>query len=148
MDEQNGYSHTLSGRPERYVKIISKPTDGQYLPTNDINTAMDKEAIIPDKAKALEIIGYMHYSLQKHGVKPCHIALFGSFLHGNYHAESDLDMIIISEAFEGRDLSERIYMTIKAEDEVRKRYLVPMDILTKTPQEYENNQFFESEIIV
>ena len=90
----------------------------------------------------------MHSVLIKHGVKPCHIALFGSFLHGNYHAESDLDMIIISEAFEGRDDDQRIYMTIKAENEVRKRYVVPMDILLKTPQEYENQHFFESKIIV
>ena len=109
---------------------------------------MDKEAIIPDKETALEIIGYMHHSLQNNGVRPCHIALFGSFLHGNTHQESDLDMIVISETFEGKDLSARIYMTMKAEDEVRKRYVVPMDILLKTPQEYENQQHFESKIIV
>jgi len=109
---------------------------------------MDKEAIIPNKDKALEIILYMHTVLQKHGVKPCQIALFGSFLHGNYHAESDLDMIIISESFEGKDLSARIYMTMNAEIEVRKRYIVPMDILLKTPQEYNSQRFFESKIIV
>ena len=111
---------------------------------------MDNAAIIPDKAKALEIIGQMHYSLQNNGVKPCHIALFGSFLHGNNHNESDLDMIIISETFEGKDLSERIYMIMNAEKEVRKRYRVPMDILLKTPQEYNNpnQKFFESKIIV
>jgi len=109
---------------------------------------MDNTAIIPDKAKALEIIGYMHTTLQKHGVKPCHIALFGSFLHGNNHKESDLDMIVISESFEGKDLSERIYMIIKAESEVRKRYIVPMDILLKTPQEYDSQKYFESKIIV
>ena len=90
----------------------------------------------------------MHGTLIKHGVKPCHIALFGSFLDGNNHAESDLDMIIISEAFEGRDDDQRIYMTINAEKEVRKRYLVPMDILLKTPEEYQNQKYFESKIIV
>jgi predicted nucleotidyltransferase len=109
---------------------------------------MDQAAIIPDKAKALEIIGDMHSTLYKYGIKPCHIALFGSFLHGNTHNESDLDMIIISESFEGKDLSERIYMIMNAESEVRKRYVVPMDILMKTPEEYRNQQFYESKIIV
>jgi len=109
---------------------------------------MDNSAIIPDKEKAIEIIEYMHSTLQKQGLKQCNIALFGSFLNGNNHKESDLDMIVISESFEGKDLSERAYMVLRAEDEVRKRYIVPMDILLKTPEEYENQNFFESKIIV
>ena len=109
---------------------------------------MDKKPIIRDKDTAYKIIIYMHSVLQKQGIKPCHIAVFGSFMDGNYHAESDLDMIIISEAFEGKDDDQRIFMTINAENEVRKRYIVPMDILLKTPEEYENQFFFESKIIV
>jgi len=109
---------------------------------------MDKEPIIKDRETALEIIGYMQQVLIKHGVNPCHIALFGSFLHGNYHAESDLDMIIISEVFEGKDLHQRIRMTLNAEKDVMKRYVVPMDILLKTPQEYNSQKYFESKIIV
>ena len=111
---------------------------------------MDKEPLIKDKETALEIIAYMRQVLIRHGVNPCNIALFGSFLHGNYHAESDLDIIVISEAFEGKDLNQRIYMTMNAEDEVRDSYHVPMDILLKTPQEYNNPQkkFFESKIVV
>jgi predicted nucleotidyltransferase len=109
---------------------------------------MDKEPLIKDKGTALEVIGYMWQALIRHGVTPCHVALFGSFLHGNYHAESDLDMIVISEAFEGKDLDQRIYMTMNAEKEVMKRYLVPMDILLKTPQEYDSQKYFESKIIV
>ena len=119
------------------------------IPTNHNNTTMDKEPLIKDKATALEIVRYMRQALLRHGVNPCRIAIFGSFLNGNYHAESDLDMIIISEAFEGKDDDQRIYMTMDAEDEVRERYLVPMDILLKTPHEYHNPKmkFFESKII-
>ena len=109
---------------------------------------MDNTAIIRDRAMVDEIINCMHATLQKYGVKPCHIALFGSFLHGNNHNESDMDIIIISEAFEGIDLSERINMTLKAEYEVRKQYVVPMDILLKTPEEYHHHNYFESKIIV
>jgi len=111
---------------------------------------MDKAAIISDRATVDKIILHMHAALQKHGVTPCHIALFGSFLHGANHNESDLDIIIISESFEGRNLNERIKMTLNAELEVRKKYVVPMDILLKTPQEYLNPKmkFVESKIIV
>jgi len=111
---------------------------------------MDKAAIIPDRATVDKIILNMHSALQKHGVNPCHIALFGSFLHGTNHNESDLDIIIISELFEGRNHNERIKMTLNAELEVRKQYVVPMDILLKTPQEYLNPKmkFVESKIMV
>ena len=111
---------------------------------------MDKEPLIKDKETALEIITYMQKVLIKQGVSPCQIALFGSFLHGNNHAESDLDMIVISEAFEGKDYDQRIYMTINAQKEVRKKYIAPMDILLKTPEEYNNPQkkFFDSKIVV
>jgi len=109
---------------------------------------MDNTAIIPNKETALEIIGQMRDALQKYGVNPCQIALFGSFLHGNTHSESDIDMIIISNSFKGKDISKRINMTIKAQSEVRKRYVVPMDILLKTPEEYENQTYFESKIII
>ena len=105
--------------------------------------------IIANKEKALEIIAYFHAALHRHGV-PCNIALFGSFLHGNYHAESDLDMIIISEKFEGKELLERLDLTRLAEREVMKKYIVPMDVLKKTPQEYNDPQrkMFESKIVI
>jgi antitoxin component HigA of HigAB toxin-antitoxin module len=123
-------------------------TNKQYLPTNENDTRMDKETIIPDKETALEIIRYMREILQKNGVTPCNIALFRSFLHKNNQVESDLDMIIVSEAFEGKDLNQRIYMTLNAEKEVYKRYVVPMDILLKTPQKYRSQKYFESKIII
>ena len=115
----------------------------------DLETAMDKRPFIADKEKAHEIIAYMHTVLHRHGV-PCNIALFGSFLHGNYHAESDLDIIIISEKFEGKGLLERLDLTMRAEEEVRVKYRVPMDVLKKSPQEYNdhNRKMFESKIII
>ena len=111
---------------------------------------MDKATVNLDKATVCEIINDMHKALEKYGVKDSHIALFGSFLNGNYHNESDIDMVIISDAFEGRNLFERVDMTLKAESDVRSRYIVPMDILLKTPQEYDFSKqaYFNSEIVV
>ena len=111
---------------------------------------MDKTAIKLDKKIVFEIINYMHTSLKKYGIADNRIALFGSFLNGNTHIDSDIDMIVISDLFEGKNLFERIEMTLKAELEVRNRYLAPMDILLKTPQEYNYSKeaYFNSEIIV
>lgn len=76
--------------------------------------------------------------------------MFGSFLNGSAHKDSDIDMIIISDSFEGKNLFERINMTLQAESDVRSRYIVPLDIILKTPKEYEYSKetYFDSEIIV
>ena len=111
---------------------------------------MDKAAVNLDKITVYRIIEDMHKTLGKYGIKDNHIALFGSFLEGNSHENSDIDMIIISNSFEGKNLFERIDMTLKAESDVRSRYIAPMDILLKTPQEYDYSKraYFNSEIII
>jgi len=111
---------------------------------------MDKTAVSLDKTTVFKIIRDMHKALGKHGIKDNHIALFGSFLNNNFHENSDIDIIIISNSFEGKDLFERINMTLKAESDVRDQYIVPMDILLKTPQEYAHSKktYFNSEIVV
>ena len=111
---------------------------------------MDKTAVNLDKFIVHDIIEEMHSALENHGVKNSRIALFGSFLNDNYHKNSDIDMIIISDLFEGKNHFERINMILKAEADVRNRYTVPMDILVKTPKEYEYSKkaHFDSKIIV
>ena len=111
---------------------------------------MDKATLNLDKPTVYKIIKDMHKALKKHGVKDNRIALFGSFFNGNPHKYSDIDMIIISNSFEGKNLFERIDMTLKAESDVRNRYIVPMDILLKTPKEYiySKKAYFDSEIII
>jgi len=109
---------------------------------------MVKAAVNLDKATVLNVIKDLHDTLKEHGIKDNHIALFGSFFKGNTHEDSDMDIIIISSLFEGKNLFERVNMTAKAEIDVNRRYVVPMDILLKTPQEYHNQKYFESKIIV
>ena len=111
---------------------------------------MDKAAVNLNKATVYTIIEDMHKTLKQYGIKDNRIALFGSFLDGNTHKDSDIDMIVISDLFEGKNLFERIDMTLKAESEVRSRYIAPMDILLKTPQEYNYSKqaYFNSEIII
>jgi predicted nucleotidyltransferase len=111
---------------------------------------MDKATVNLDKATVYKIIKYMHKALERYGIKDNRIALFGSFLNDSFHPYSDIDIIVISSLFEGKNLFERIDMTLQAESDVRSRYIVPMDILLKTPQEYDYSKkaYFNSEIIV
>ena len=111
---------------------------------------MDKAAVNLNKATVYTIIKYFHKALKQNGIKDSRIALFGSFLDGNTHEDSDIDMIVISNSFEGKNLFERIDMTAKAQIDVQRKYVAPMDILLKTPQEYNYSKeaYFNSEIIV
>ena len=111
---------------------------------------MVKATVNLDKATVMNVIKELHETLKKQGIVDNHIALFGSFLTGNTHEDSDMDIIVISSLFEDKNLFERIDMTLKAESDVRSRYIVPMDILLKTPEEYAYSKkaYFDSEIVV
>ena len=110
---------------------------------------MDKDAVNLDRATVDSVIAYMHQTLVRHGIDN-RIALFGSFNNGNPHEDSDIDLIIISRAFEGKDIFERARMTVQPEKEVIHKYKVPMDILTMSPEEYEyaRTTFYNAQIII
>lgn len=103
-----------------------------------------------DKTTINKVISYLHESLVANGLKDNRIALFGSALNGNMHSDSDVDMIIVSKSFEDKDIFERIKMTSKAQLDVQRKYVIPMDILLKTPAEYEHSKsaFFNSEFVL
>jgi len=111
---------------------------------------MVKATVNLDKATVMNVINDLHETLKKYGITDNHIALFGSFLTGNTHEDSDMDIIVVSSLFEDKNLFERVDMTAKAQIDVKRKYIVPMDILLKTPQEYDYSKkaYFDSEIII
>jgi len=102
-----------------------------------------------DKTTINNVVSYLHESLAANGLKDNRIALFGSALNGNMHADSDIDMIVVSKSFENKNIFERISMTSKASLDVQRKFVIPIDILLKTPEEYEysKSMFFNSEFI-
>ena len=102
-----------------------------------------------DKTIINNVVSYLHESLIANGLKDNRIALFGSALNGNMHPDSDIDMIVVSKSFENKDIFERIKMTSKAQIDVQRKYVIPMDILLKTPEEYEYSKstYFYSEFV-
>jgi predicted nucleotidyltransferase len=108
---------------------------------------MVKTAINISSEQVNNVIYDLHHTLKKHGIEDNRIALFGSFNEGIPHEDSDIDIIIISNLFENKDIFERIEITMKAENEIMKKHCVPMDVMLKTPQEY-NNDYFKSAIVI
>lgn len=66
------------------------------------------------------------------------IVLFGSQLHGSTSVDSDIDIVIVSKDFRNKDIFERANLTMDAEIVTIKRFLIPMDIITMTPEEFKN----------
>jgi len=61
--------------------------------------------------------------------------LFGSQAKGKATRESDIDVVIISEDFRNKDIFERAAMTKDAEIRTLKKFMIPLDIVTLTPEE-------------
>ena len=102
------------------------------------------------KATINEIIQYLKELLIKNGLNLDSIALFGSALSGQMHIDSDIDLIIISSDFSGKDIFERSQMTMKPEIDTLKKYKVSMDILNLSPEEYSDSKvkkYYDSKIV-
>lgn len=75
--------------------------------------------------------------LKEKGLKLSKVILFGSQAKGLSTAESDIDIVIVSEEFRNKNIFKRAEMTKDAEIRTIKKFMVPLDIITITPEEYE-----------
>lgn len=87
---------------------------------------MDKEAV-------LAVISEFREALESQGIRPQKIVLFGSYAAGTNRPDSDIDLIVISEDFEGKGYWERIDLLSAAIYEVFK----PIEAVAMTPAEWE-----------
>ena len=104
-----------------------------------------------DQTTVEAVIEVLRDCLVSSGIHVNNIVLFGSQVTGIVHEGSDIDLIIVSDDFQDKDLFERCNMTLAAELETRKQFIIPMDILTMSPAEYQESlagKFFNTRIIV
>ncbi len=59
--------------------------------------------------------------------------------------ESDIDIVVVSEDFKRKNIFKRADMTKDAEIRTIRKFMVPLDIITMTPEEYENKTFLMAE---
>ena len=57
------------------------------------------------------------------------VHFFGSRAHGTAQAESDVDVVLVSPAFEGKDIFQRVGMTKGMHRRLVKRFNLPFDIV-------------------
>ena len=90
------------------------------------------------QSRASEIAQFFGDCLKEKGLKVDKIILFGSQARGAATEESDIDIVIISEAFRRKNIFRRAKLTQDAEIRTIRKFMVPLDIITMSPEEYEN----------
>ena len=99
-----------------------------------------------DKNTVIAAINFFEKCLTDKGINISKIILFGSYANGTPDSESDIDIVIISNDFDGKNIFERANLTKEAEILTIKKYLIPLDIITLSNKEFET-QSINGEII-
>ena len=89
-----------------------------------------------DKESVLNVISFLEARLVDDGVRIERTVLFGSWQAGSASSDSDIDVVIVSADFEGKDLFDRAGMVTQAEVLTIRKFLVPLDLVCMTPGEY------------
>lgn len=79
--------------------------------------------------RAREAVDSIRRFLKNHNIKVDKIIVFGSYARGNYTEDSDLDIAIISEDFEGKDIFQKAEMLKGLKWSLVKRFALPFDII-------------------
>ena len=90
-----------------------------------------------DKKGIYKAIKFLEHCLKETGLEISKIVLFGSQAHGKASKQSDIDIVIVSKDFLNKDIFERAILTKEAEIMTIKKFKIPLDIITMTPEEFE-----------
>lgn len=88
--------------------------------------------------KLKETIEYFTNQLLLEGLKISKIILFGSQASGTATSESDIDLAVVSEDFEGKSISEKVKLLNRADAKTIKKFLVPLDVILLSENELNN----------
>jgi len=86
-----------------------------------------------NKSEVLDIVKRFKNAIESKGVKINKLILYGSYAKGSPERHSDIDLVVISEDFEGKSFWERIDVLTDAIYEV----FEPIEAIAMTPEEWE-----------
>lgn len=86
-----------------------------------------------DKNAVLKIISDFTSALEQHGLHLSQVILYGSYATGRQHEGSDIDLIVVSEDFVGKNYLERLDLVEDALYELWE----PIEAVLMTPDEWE-----------
>jgi predicted nucleotidyltransferase len=84
-----------------------------------------------------KVIKFLEQCLKENRLNISKIILFGSQATETTD-NSDVDILIISDDFKNKDIFERARLTKDAEIKTIRKFMVPLDIITLTSEEFEN----------
>lgn len=88
--------------------------------------------------KLIETIEYFRNQLLLEGISISKIILFGSQASGTANNDSDIDIVVVSEDFEGKSIFERVKLLNKADARTIKKFMVPIDVILMSEMDYES----------
>jgi predicted nucleotidyltransferase len=91
-------------------------------------------------AKVIEALNFFSGTIQKSGIRIHDLILFGSSSTGTASPGSDIDIAVISDDFLGKDIFDRALLTKDAEMHTVKKFKVPLDVITLTLEEYQDQK--------
>lgn len=91
------------------------------------------------KSAVINALRFMQNRLTESGLHVRKIILFGSQVKGRATVQSDIDVIIVSDDFRDMDIFKRAELTKDAEIMTIRKYMIPFDIITMTPEELESD---------
>ena len=90
------------------------------------------------QSRAPEMAQFFRECLKEKGLKVNKVILFGSQARGTATEESDIDIVIVSEEFRRKNIFRRAKLTRDAEIRTIRKFMVPLDVVTMSPEEYES----------
>ena len=91
-----------------------------------------------DKTAVLRIIDRFHQEIRARGIQPNKIFLYGPYATGTYQEGSDIDLVVISDDFSGKDFWERIDILTDVIYEI----FAPIEAIAMTQKEWDQGEFF------
>jgi len=85
-----------------------------------------------------EVVEFLRNALASSGVNVQKLIVFGSRARGEGNEDSDLDIAIVSNDYEGKDIFDRVRLAKRAVMATADKFIIPLDIAHLTPEEYES----------
>jgi predicted nucleotidyltransferase len=91
-----------------------------------------------DKAAVIKIVDQFYQKIKARGIRPLKLILYGSYANDTHREGSDIDIVLISDDFIGKDYWERIDILTDVIYEI----FAPIEAVAMTQEEWDRGDLF------